>query len=855
VNIITLLRIVSLSHLKSEKLKVFLTVAGMAFGIAIFCAIRAANQNAWDAFAESTKLLTPGTDLELSGDSGMLPESIIPQILAVPGVRGVLPWSSTYLSASAGGKPLGSIQLIGSDLLALGENGPAHRNSSKPSSPPPPIVELLRREHAVLISPTLHARLSAPALTLTVNSRPVDFEVLGDIPDPDRAEAFGGNLVFIDISHFQDVLGHWGDVDRLGILLTNPENPEPVKQTIIKLLPPHVHFTAPDERARHAQKMTQAFRLNLNFLSCISLFVALLLIYNTMSFSILKRRAELSILRSLGCPAKSLFLFLTAESIVLGLISSAVGIMLGGLLSRYTVSLVSASFSTLYLPVSVSTVHLPASLVIQCLLLGPLLAAAGSIFPSCEVYYLPPRAFFAAQQYESPFRRKLPLLSAASAICLAIAVLTAQKQWLRFSLYMGFVSPTFLLLAVSLATPLLLTAVLSLGRFLQPEGLIELSLAFDHIRMSLRRSSVAVAAMLVSLGLFVGVSMMILSFRMTVREWIEHITAADLYISAERVLGGGTTSYLPEAVVRYLTEEAGADDFDFVSGRRVLIGERWVKINGVRFDSLRRHRRLLLKEKLTDAEYERLLSRADVCLISETFANRFNVSAGSRIDIPGVERSSSFEVGGVYYDYSSDQGAISIDFPRFRELFAESRKEALSLYINNAEERERIRQELYRRFPSETFTVRDNAALRADVLDVFDDTFRVTYALQAIALLIAGLTVANTLLMLMFERKREFAVMRALGASSRSLTKMIVMESLILGFTAVIGAWILGFGLALLLVYVINRFFFGWSIAFLVPLNVLAEMSLGTMLLSFAAGYLPGRKVTAAVDSRELRYE
>ncbi|MFN8390254.1 MAG: FtsX-like permease family protein [Bdellovibrionota bacterium] len=843
-----LLRSVSLSHLRTEKLKLLLTVVGMTLGIAIYCAIRTANENALRAFDQSAKLLSSGLDLELASSSGSVTEDVVRPILAIKGVKGVAPRSSAFVRASSGQKDLGTIQLIGLDLFRQNES--SHRTTAPSSS-----LELFQDPHSILVSSALRAMTAQDRITVIANSHPVELRVVGELPDDGLASAFGGRASVMDIANFQDLFDVHGRVDALGIDLDGSRSKEDVQADINKVLPEEVRFREQGETSRHAEKMSEAFRLNLNFLSCISLFVAVLLIYNTVSYLVLRRRRELSILRSIGASSGELFTMLAGESIVFGLVASVCGIAGGYALSRITVRLVSTTFSTLYLPVSVSRVTLSPELIIQCLIFGPMLALLGTLAPAFEVYQLPPRETSSYQQYESRFRGRRAIFMILAAICLAGSAAASDTRLLEKSLYMGLAAPTLLILSAAFSAPLLLESLARLGGPLLSRFVgVEATLALDHIRTTLRRSSVAVAAMLVSLGMCVGLSAMIVSFRQTVEQWIEHVTTADLYVSATGSLGSGSPSYLPDEIVQYLTS-APIADYDYVASTKVVLGEREIKVNGVRFESALKHDRFLFQQPISTTELLPALARGELCFVSETFAQRYHVQVGSWIDVPGVNGNLSAQVASIFYDYSSDQGVVLLDHRAFEGLFAEPRKEGVSLYLRNPNDEASIRESLSARFPDAALIVRSNRSLRTEVLRVFDDTFKITYALQGIALLIAGLTVLNTMLMLTIERNREFAVMRAIGASQSSLTKMVVTEALMLGAASVIGALVLGSGLAVLLVFVINKFFFGWSVAFAVPYSVFAQIAVATCFISALAGYIPGRRVAKSMDGGALRYE
>ena len=850
-NTLRLLRYVSFSHIRVEWLRTLLTVTGMALGVAVYGAIRTANHNALESFSLSAKLLGGTADRSITSSSGGVKESLLPQLRGASCVAAVSPQSTRYLYAhDSHGRPKGLIQIIGVDLFGPSEFG---LWGSEPPKLEGSFTDLLATPNATLASASLAAELGERSVVVTNNGGKIPLVVLGTLPNSGVANAFGGRVLIIDIAHYQQLFNEFGHVETFLVRFKPGCDATATESAVQQLLPPGTSIQRANGRARQAEKMSEAFQLNLNFLSCISLFVALLLIYNTISYAVLKRRSEFGILQAIGTSPRTIVRLVALEGLVTGAAASLLGIALAYLFSFYTVAMVAKTFSTLYVPVEVRTVRISLQVLLECLLLGPAIGILGSFLPSLEAKTSSIRESFGYQSFEEQFVRVVRPLGALGALLLVVAVVFARSELLRFHTLMGFVSPTALTFGMVLLTPWLLLKLLTISK--RSFGLllgIEILLAFDHLRMTLRRTSVATAAIMVALGMYLGVTVMILSFRNTVEIWIHQITKADLFISP---LGSPSATkgvhYLPDEVASYLGALPEVRLIDWTSTKTMVIGEREVQVTGVRFSVVRDSGRLVFL--YTPEE----LSQSGVVpvYVSETFANRFAAKRGTRFTVPGNREPIEVEVANVYYDYSSDQGVVLIDHDQFVRLDGETRKQGVSLYLQDSTQAAALKALIEARFPEALLFIRDNHTLRAEVLRVFDETFRITYALQAIALLISVLTILNTIAMLMLERKKEFGVMRAIGASGNALLKMVVVESLLIGGAALLGAVVLGFGLALLLVFVVNRFFFGWSVAFTFPLGTIAIIALLTIMVAGIAGLLPGYRYSRTIDAKALRYE
>ena len=92
-----------------------------------------------------------------------------------------------------------------------------------------------------------------------------------------------------------------------------------------------------------------------------------------------------------------------------------------------------------------------------------------------------------------------------------------------------------------------------------------------------------------------------------------------------------------------------------------------------------------------------------------------------------------------------------------------------------------------------------NRSLETDASRIFDRTFAITYALEAVAIFVAVMGIAGALLALVIDRRREFGLFRFLGASTQQVRKLILIEAGLLGLLANIAGLALGFVLSLLL--------------------------------------------------------
>jgi putative ABC transport system permease protein len=260
------------------------------------------------------------------------------------------------------------------------------------------------------------------------------------------------------------------------------------------------------------------------------------------------------------------------------------------------------------------------------------------------------------------------------------------------------------------------------------------------------------------------------------------------------------------------------------------------------FDVIRKYHRLrFLEGGLGDA------------VVSEPFASKHGIRAGDRIALPLGGDRVAVNVSGVYYDYSSSQGWVLVDRSVLLKHLPDQPPTNAALYVRGAD-RDRVEAELRAKLAGEGILIARNDELRRNALVIFDRTFAITYALEGVAIIVAMLGAANSLLALVLDRRRELGLLRYLGADSGQLRRVILLEAGFIGLLANILGLALGFALSLLLVFVINKQSFGWTIQFHPPAGLLAGAAILIWCATVFAALYPAR-IAARLDPIEATHE
>jgi putative ABC transport system permease protein len=210
------------------------------------------------------------------------------------------------------------------------------------------------------------------------------------------------------------------------------------------------------------------------------------------------------------------------------------------------------------------------------------------------------------------------------------------------------------------------------------------------------------------------------------------------------------------------------------------------------------------------------------------------VKTGDTLKLSLGEKTANFRIADIYYDYASERGYILMDREVLLRYLPDPAPSNLAVFLNPGVNLEVMRAAIQGIAQGHKVLLFSNKDLRTEAIRIFDRTFAITYALEAVAIAVSVMGIAGALIALVIDRRREFGLLRFLGASSAQLRKLILVEAGLLGLFANAAGFVLGYFLSLVLVYVINKQSFGWTIRFHWPVTVL----LGVLTAIYAATVL-----------------
>ncbi len=355
-----------------------------------------------------------------------------------------------------------------------------------------------------------------------------------------------------------------------------------------KNCPPASKWCGPEPRGRRTEGLVAAYRLNLAVLSAIALFVGMFLIYQSVTLSVVRRRREIGLLRTLGMtPGQVLLLFL-AEGAVSGLAGGALGLLLGVGLAKGVLGVMTRNLTSLYMPVVAGEVWLRGGLLLQAWGLAVAATLVAAALPAWEAARTQLRAVWYREELEEKLESRVGLITWGGLMCLALAVACSAWKVGDGPPWPGFVAAFLILLGFALLTPV---SARFLGQRLEePLGRWPAAgLGCRYLAGSLSRSAVSIAALACALGMLIAVTVMIGSFRQTVNDWVSRAISGDIFFGPSVFSTAGYDQYLPPEILPELERDPEIADIYHYRVARLPFRGRDILVIGGSFNVLAKH--------------------------------------------------------------------------------------------------------------------------------------------------------------------------------------------------------------------------------------------------------------------------
>ncbi len=801
-----------------------LAVIAIALGVALGFSVYLINRVAADEVQLASRSLFGMADLSVQAPGLGFDESLFPQLAALEGVTVASP--VVEVNARLPGRER-TLKIVGLDPFRAMRLQPALGAATATASQGTGLLA----EDAIWLSPAAAKLLDLEAgseLDVQVGLDVVTFRVAGFLPAGEYRQPLG----IVDIATAQWRLDRLGRLDRVDLRLRPGVDPLGLRGEIASLLPPGVELTTPGEAGDDAVRLSRAYRSNLTALALVALFTGGFLVYATQSLAVARRRREIALLHAMGMSVREQLAASLVSGVLVGTVGAALGVVLGIFVARSGLAAFGADLGAGYFQGLVPELEVRPLEALVFFLLGVAAAVAATLGPAREAASVPAAAALkAGDEAPVPARRhNIVALVLIVAGCAALALPPMEGIALP-----GYTAIACFLLGAVFLAPALAHQVFGRLRFARPAWL---EIATAQLRGTARRSTVSIAAVLVSFGLMVAMAIMVYSFRNSLDAWMQRILPADVYVRAG---SAGQSGFLDEQAQRLLESLPGVARADFVRFQEVALAG-----GGLPF--------AVIARPIDESSAADILPLRRVdpepappgtvpVWASESALDLRGFDVGTVFELPLGGELVKASVRGLWRDYERPGGSAVMPRDVFVRYTGDTRATTAALWLEPgvevAQVEDAISAQLQR---GGEYRIAVPREIRRLSLRVFDRTFAVTYLLEAVAVVIGLFGISVSMSSQVMARRGEFGMLRHLGVTRGEIGRMLAFEGAALGAVGVLAGLVVGGIVSLILIYVVNRQSFHWTMDLHVPFGLLAILSLTLVASSAAVAAFSGRQ-------------
>jgi putative ABC transport system permease protein len=803
-----------------SKGRLALSLGAIALGVALGYAVQLVNQSAINEFSQAVQTLSGAADLEIRGPGAGFDEALYPRLARMPEVAVASPVIAADL------RPVGRserLRVFGVDVFRAALVQPRLAATAVADS-----LDTLRPD-TIFLSPAAASALGVKegdAIAFEAAAGELRLRVAG------LTRADGTRFGLIDIAGAQVALGRLGRINRVDLRLRPGVDVETFRRRLEAELPPGVLAERPAASITRAATISRAYRVNLNVLALVALFTGGLLVFSTQALAVVRRRAQLALLRVLGLKGKGLVALVLGEALALGVVGAGLGLVLGYALAQSILELVGADLGAGYFRGLQPALRVDPTWALLFFALGVAVAVVGSLVPALEAAQTRTAAALKAGDEERVFERLRPVWPGLVVIA-GGAGLTAAPPVGGLPLF-GYVAIALLLVGTIMLMPRLTVAVLAR---LPAQRAIPTRLALMQLRGAPGQSMLSLAAIVAAVSLLVSMAIMVASFRQSLDGWLRHVLPADLYV---RTSASGEAAFLRPRDQEQLARLPGVRSVDYTRVEQLLLapGKPSVTLFSRPVHVEDPGRRVPLVSGFVVPR----AGEPPPIWVSEAMVDIYGFTLGRVVEVPIAGRNERFTVAGVWRDYIRQQGSVLVQRDLYIRLTGDRTANDAAIWLDAGADSGRVRAAIRAAVPGgNNLDVEAPGELRRRSLQAFDRTFAITYVLELVALVIGLTGLSSSFGALVLARRREFGMLRHVGMTRRQIAAMLATEGLAVGALGLAVGIGLGWAISLILIHVVNRQSFHWSMDLAIPWGALA---------AFCAVMLIAASLTATASAR-----
>jgi putative ABC transport system permease protein len=824
--------------------RTLLALAGIALGVALGLAVHVINQSAIGEMQQATRTLSGDADLSIRagrGGSAQFDEKLLEIIaadervqMASPVIEGdaALINDASNTSTGAALQPKRIVKFVGIDVFRAALLQPGFAGEAYPSDDQ---FAMLRGDH-VFLNQAARQLVGGEAMrkfSVTIGGASHSLVVSG------KAELAGysGPLAIIDIAGAQTLFDQIGEISRVDIRLIPGANPVDVARDIAVKLSAGVIIATPEQTDKQSAAVSRAYRINLTVLSLVALFTGGFLVFSTQSLSVLRRRAQFALYRTLGVTRGELMRALIAEGAVLGLIGGVTGAALGLWLAIFALAKFGGDLGSGFFAGTAPAAQWTWLTLAFFVGLGVAAGIAGAFIPARTAVAEAPARAIKANDGEGA-DTKLPPTWVGIVLIIFSVVLLALPAFDDIP-WLAYAAIAALLLGVLALSPITSTKIIAY--LPRPKNPIA-QLSLNHIEKSPGPSSAGITGVVASFSLMIAMLIMVVSFRSSLEQWLVGVLNQDLYVRQ----GSGDSNALNTSTGAALQALSGVENADFFRYRSVVLDASRPEQPPVSL--ITRPLRESVLQSLSVLKYAKKRAPSETNIeklpdiwISEAVADLYGYQPGQKIVLPLDGKTHAVFVAGIWRDYARSFGAMVIDRDVYLQWTADEKINDVSLKLSKDANKANVIAAIRAMPGGDKLDIADAAEIRKFSLQAFDRSFAVTYALEIAAIFVGLAGISATFSAQAWSRRREFGMLRHLGITRREIAALLGAEGALLGALGAAIGLALGVAIALILIFVVNRESFHWSMELHIPWITMAVLSAALVVLTALSAVLSGR--------------
>ena len=848
-----LVRLITWPYMRKHAARTLLTCAAISLGVSVFVAMQTANRAVYASFQDTINRIAGATELQITAGESGFDEEVLERVQALAEVRVAAPVIEAVVGTRMPGQ--GNLLVLGIDMTgdrSLREYDLAAGDEAILDDP----LVFLAQPDSIMLSDRFASRngLGIDArVPLETMDGPRDFTVRGILRSSGLTSAFGGNLAVMDIYAAQHVFGRGRRFDRIDVALTPGTSLHDGRAALETLLGPAFEVQPPSTRGESFQSLLRVYRFALYFSSAFAVVVGMFIIFNAFSIAVTERRGEIGLLRALGATRVRVWTLFVGESLMLALVGTAVGIVVGhaaaGVVARGAARLIQGVYGVTGSDV---TIELSARVAGFAAAVGLLTSALAAVLPARSAARVDPVKALQKGRHqvlaEGGSRGRLM----AAAVLSALGVIALAGSGSLPVFYAGYVSILIAALLAAPAAALWLTRLIRpLLRWMRP---VEGALAADSLMAAPRRTSATVAALMLSLALVIGLAGTARGSQARISDWVATALNPDLFVTSSPTLTGRTYRF-PNTMMAELESIDGVDEVQRLRTVRVRMDGEPVLLIAAELSKMSRRSRRQAVEGDIDEMFRRAAA-GEGFIASENFARLRGARLGDVIDVPAPNGVVQLPLVGVIQEYSDQNGALFIDRERFVREWHDSTIDLFRVYVSEQARAVDVRNAILDRFSSNRrIFVLSNDEVRSYIMGLTDQWFALTWVQIGIAVAVAVLGIVNSLMVSVSDRRRELGILRALGGFPSQVRWTIWLESIGIAIVSVI----LGLALGAVHLYCVlemtSRDFPGLRFDYAYPYAVAAALFPIILVTAVAGAMIPAEAAVRGSLIAALEYE